>query len=90
MEDNKDLEVQVNDDSSAQVSENSLNETDNNVQTDFSQNDNNVETKFDDAGGDSENVSLSVAPERSFARVGELYTINVSNLWRELRIRVTN
>ena len=56
MEDNMNLEVQVEGNTSAQVSENSLNEVDNNVETSFAQTDNTVETKFEDGGeggGDS-------------------------------------
>ena len=55
MEGNKNLEEQVENISSAQVSENSLNEVDNNVETSFAQINNTVETKFDDGGdgGDS-------------------------------------
>ena len=53
MEGNMNQEVQVDIESSAQVSENSLNEVDNNVETEFTETDNKVKTTFDD-GGDGE------------------------------------
>jgi hypothetical protein len=53
MEGNMNQEVQVDIESSAQVSENSLNEVDNNVETEFTETDSKVKTTFDD-GGDGE------------------------------------
>ena len=50
MEGNMNQEVQVDIESSAQVSENSLNEVDNNVETEFTETDSKVKTTFDDGG----------------------------------------
>ena len=52
MGDNMNSEVQGAENSSAQVSENSLNEVDNNVETGFTQTDNTLKTKFDGEGGE--------------------------------------
>jgi hypothetical protein len=54
MEDNMNQEVQVENNASDQVSENSLNEMDNNVETSFSQTDSTVEIKFEDGGDGGE------------------------------------
>ena len=63
MEGNMNQEVQVDIESSAQVSENSLNEVDNNVETEFTETDSKVKTTFDDGGDDSSEESTEEVEE---------------------------